>query len=530
MTSSIILPRIPTINVANLRKEAEERMEKGAFGYYASGATDEYTLIDNSQTFSRLQIINPVYSSSISSSANRAISSNTNTTITRSNNEHLPSTTPLSSSSNSPSKIDLSSSILGYPTSFPLGIAPCAFHKLADPDHGEISTAKGIQQSNISVCWSTFGTCSIYDVCKTIYVPTSSSAPSVTTTVPSSPPPPCFFQLYWLKDKKLTQSLINHAATAGCKAIVLTVDRPVLGKREIDLRAKFDLPPGMTCPNVMNGKINVPNYQHYWETLRAIPSEYRKPNDNTKNTMKKDAVETNFEGSFYLTAQVEDTLTWNNIQDLRTMIKNSCEDINNYYLTNYNSGSTNTIELAQPMAIILKGIMTYEDGYASVVYGSDAVWISNHGGRQLDTVLSCLDALPEVLAGVRAAEADIRSGNLVHLPYKGLSTKDTLSKDTNESLLPSGRLRTEVYVDGGISTGSDIFKCLALGADHVFLARPILWALAVGGETLVHKYIENLRNELRDIMDQCQLTKIEDITLDYLTDNYSNVLGQNKIM
>lgn len=556
--ATVITPStVSSINVSKLRKDAENRMEKGAFGYYASGATDEYTLRENSLTFQRLQILCPPHFppkdtvSRDTETSNNGSNKNNNVSTDRYQSTDRSSSSTVSSSTT----VDTSSSILGYSTSFPLGVAPCAFHKLADKDYGEIHTARGIAKADTAVCWSTFGTCSIYDVCQTIYThqqhqhPPNPAAKGVRYYEP-----PCFFQLYWLKDKDLTRRLIQHAAAAGCKAVVLTVDRPVLGKREIDLRAKFDLPPGMECPNVMNGKKYTPNYRHYWETIRGVPMNKRKRTEEKKNTEETTIRKgtTDFEGSFYLTAQVEDTLTWTNLQDLRQMINESCDQIKEYYRDNYedtmdtfvgegndkhNSSSSSSTEAGTvtPMAIILKGILTYEDAYASVVYGSDAVWVSNHGGRQLDTVLSGLDALPEVVAGVRAAEADIRSGNLANLPYKGLMTTNTKGSSSSSSsagngttmrdtedkltLLPSGRLRTEVYVDGGVTTGADVFKCVALGADYVFLARPILWALAVGGDTLVYEYLQQIRNELRDIMEQCSIPDIEHITLDYLGEN-----------
>src|SRR5262249_25614863 len=96
-----------------------------------------------------------------------------------------------------------------------------------------------------------------------------------------------------------------------------------------------------------------------------------------------------------------------------------------------------------PLPIVIKGILTREDAELAVEHGADAVWVSNHGGRQLDGVPAGLEALPEVAEAVAG--------------------------------------RCEVYVDGGIRRGTDVIKALALGADAAFAARPFACALAVGG-------------------------------------------------
>jgi 4-hydroxymandelate oxidase len=110
------------------------------------------------------------------------------------------------------------------------------------------------------------------------------------------------------------------------------------------------------------------------------------------------------------------------------------------------------------LPIVLKGILTREDAVLAVEHGADAVWVSNHGGRQLDHVAAGLDALPEVVEAVGG--------------------------------------RTEVYVDGGIRRGADVLKALALGADAAFAARAFAYGLAVGGEQGVAHVLSLLRDEL----------------------------------
>ncbi|RUP47406.1 FMN-dependent dehydrogenase-domain-containing protein [Jimgerdemannia flammicorona] len=130
------------------------------------------------------------------------------------------------------------------------------------------------------------------------------------------------------------------------------------------------------------------------------------------------------------------------------------------------------------MKIVLKGIMTAEDTEMAVRYGVDAVVVSNHGGRQLDGVLATIDALPEV---VRAA-----------------------------------RGRLEVYLDGGIRRGTDVFKALALGAKAVLIGRPVLWGLAYGGEAGLNQVIGILNDEFRLAMALAGCSSISEITPEHL--------------
>jgi len=116
------------------------------------------------------------------------------------------------------------------------------------------------------------------------------------------------------------------------------------------------------------------------------------------------------------------------------------------------------IRREMPLPLVLKGILTQEDAELAVEHGADAVWVSNHGGRQLDGVAAGLDALPEVAEAVHG--------------------------------------RCEVYVDGGVRRGGDVLKALALGARAAFAARAFACALAVGGEQGVAHALSLLRDEI----------------------------------
>src|SRR5438094_401106 len=110
------------------------------------------------------------------------------------------------------------------------------------------------------------------------------------------------------------------------------------------------------------------------------------------------------------------------------------------------------------LPIVLKGILTAEDALLAVQHGVDGIIVSNHGGRQLDSVSASIEALPEVVEAVDG--------------------------------------HCEVYLDGGIRRGTDILKALALGARAVLVGRPILWGLAVNGQEGASHVLELLRAEL----------------------------------
>lgn len=130
------------------------------------------------------------------------------------------------------------------------------------------------------------------------------------------------------------------------------------------------------------------------------------------------------------------------------------------------------------MKIILKGIMTGEDAALAVHHGADGIIVSNHGGRQLNATCATIEALPEIVAAV------------------------------------DGRL--PVVFDGGVRTGTDVFKALALGADFVLIGRPALWGLAYNGQQGVETVMNILERELSRTMALAGVTCVSDITKERL--------------
>lgn len=132
-----------------------------------------------------------------------------------------------------------------------------------------------------------------------------------------------------------------------------------------------------------------------------------------------------------------------------------------------------------PLPILLKGLLTAEDALLALEHGVSGLVVSNHGGRQLDSAVSSIEALSEIVEAVAG--------------------------------------RCEVYIDGGIRRGTDIFKALALGARAVLVGRPILWGLAVNGAQGVQHVLELLRAELERTMKLAGCPTVSSITRSYLT-------------
>jgi 4-hydroxymandelate oxidase len=133
---------------------------------------------------------------------------------------------------------------------------------------------------------------------------------------------------------------------------------------------------------------------------------------------------------------------------------------------------------ACPIPLVAKGILRADDALRALDAGCDGVWVSNHGGRQLDTSVTAVEALPEIVAA--AGERGI------------------------------------VVADGGVRRGTDVLKLLALGADLVAVGRPILWGLTVDGAGGVRRVLEILRDELSLAMALCGCRSIDEITPDLI--------------
>ncbi|ESR62954.1 hypothetical protein CICLE_v10015533mg [Citrus x clementina] len=178
-------------NVMEYEALAKEKLPKMVYDYYASGAEDQWTLQENRNAFSRI-LFRPRILRDVS-------------------------------------KIDMTTTVLGFNISMPIMIAPTAFQKMAHPE-GECATARAASAAGTIMTLSSWATSSVEEV--------SSTGPGIR-----------FFQLYVTKDRNVDAQLVKRAERAGFKAIALTVDTPRLGRREADIKNRFVLPPHLTLKN-----------------------------------------------------------------------------------------------------------------------------------------------------------------------------------------------------------------------------------------------------------------------------------------
>jgi 4-hydroxymandelate oxidase len=325
------------ISLADYERAAEAAMDPGPHGYYFGGAGDEITLRDNLSAWRRLAI------------RPRALVG--------------------------VGQRDPSVTVLGTHRPHPLITAPMAYQRLAH-EEGEFGTARAALATGTTMCLSTLGTTSVPALAQ--------AAPDLTR----------WFQLYVFSDRGVSRELVAQAVDHGYEALVVTVDLPIFGVRERDLRSGVQA-----------------------ATAHLVSSAVAAGAEGTMTPAE-------------FAALVDPDLRWS---DIEQFVSDS------------------------PLPVIVKGLLTSQDALLAAEHGARGVVVSNHGGRQLDTVLSGADALPAVVDAV---------GD-----------------------------RLDVLVDGGIRRGTDVLKALALGARAVMVGRPVLWGLAVSGPDGARRVIEILLGE-----------------------------------
>ncbi|MBM4409926.1 MAG: alpha-hydroxy-acid oxidizing protein [Chloroflexi bacterium] len=277
---------LSSINLAEVELRALDRLSPMARDYYASGATDEVTLRWNREAYERI-----------------ALRPRTLVDV---------------------SARDLSTTILGRRHAWPVLIAPAAFQRLAHPD-GEAALARAAAAEGVTVTLSTLSSTSIEEVAA------------------AAPGSPRWFQLYVFRDRVLTRGLVERAETAGYEALVLTVDAPLLGRRERDARNRFALPDGITAANLAGA-------------LAAVSS------DGSDSGLFQ-----------FFASQIDPALTWTDLEWLCSTTR---------------------------LPVIVKGVLRADDAARAIEAGARGVIVSNHGGRQLDGAVASIDALPEVVEAV----------------------------------------------------------------------------------------------------------------------------------
>jgi isopentenyl diphosphate isomerase/L-lactate dehydrogenase-like FMN-dependent dehydrogenase len=226
-----------------------------------------------------------------------------------------------------------------------------------------------------------------------------------------------FFNVYIFANKDLTRELVRRAETNGYKALMVTIDSPI---------SKF-------------------NAKMVGSGADARLTEYKQSPYTFPNVVPPN-LQNSHDQAEYILNLIDKTLTWKDIEWLRSVTS---------------------------LPIILKGILRADDALKAVEVGAAGIFVSNHGGRNLDTTPATIEVLSEV---VRAVDG-----------------------------------RCEVYMDGGIRTGSDIVKALALGARAVFIGRPAIYALAYNGAAGVEEMLQILKMEFFAAMGMSGCARISDI-------------------
>lgn len=250
---------------------------------------------------------------------------------------------------------------------------------------------------------------------------------------------PRWFQLYWSTHDALVESFLARAERCGCSAIVLTLDTTMLGWRVRDLDLAY-LP-------FLRGR-GIAQYTSDPVFLEALQETLRQaPPPGGRITLAGLGTLWELAGSF----------PGSRLEGLRTGLARAAV---RRFVETYSRPTLSWDDLAflrerTRLPIFLKGILHPADARAAVEHGMDGIWVSNHGGRQVDGAIASLDALPGIVQAVGG--------------------------------------RVPIVLDSGVRSGADVFRALALGASAVGIGRPYVWGLAVAGEDGVREAIRNLR-------------------------------------
>jgi L-lactate dehydrogenase (cytochrome) len=314
-------------------------------------------------------------------------------------------------------RIDTSATIMGEEMRLPFFISPTAMSRLFHPRAGETAVARAAKAAGVVYSCSTLASTTLEDISR------ATSGPR-------------WFQVYVWKDRGLVAETLARARAAGFTGVVLTVDVPVAGNRERDPANDFTIPLKLT-PRTVSQVLARPGY------LRDIATTPRLGPANFTHIKQAGGV------IDFINSQFDRSVTWDDARWMRETWGGK---------------------------FAVKGLATPEDARRAIAIGADAVWVSNHGGRQLDTAPATIDTLPAI--------ADAVGGD------------------------------AEIILDGGVRRGTDIVKALALGATAVAVGRAYLWGLAAGGEAGVSRALAILEDELKRDMALLGRTSVAGLTRD----------------
>uniref|UniRef100_UPI0030FB813A FMN-dependent L-lactate dehydrogenase LldD n=1 Tax=uncultured Acidovorax sp. TaxID=158751 RepID=UPI0030FB813A len=320
------------------------------------------------------------------------------------------------------SQLDTSIELFGEKLSIPVALSPVGLTGMYRR-RGEVQAARAADRHGIPFTMSSVSVCPIEEV-----------APKIKR--------PMWFQLYVLKDRGFMQNALERAQAAGCSTLVFTVDMPVPGARYRDAHS------GMSGPNAP--------LRRYWQAVThprwAVDvGLLGRPHDLGNISAYRGSPTGLADYMGYLGANFDPSISWKDLEWIRAFWKG-------------------------PM--VIKGILDPEDAKDAVRFGADGIIVSNHGGRQLDGVLSSARALPAI--------ADAVKGQI------------------------------KIMADSGIRNGLDVVRALALGADCAMIGRAYIYALAAAGEAGVKHLLELLEKEMRVAMTLTSVAKVADISADLL--------------
>ena len=322
------------------------------------------------------------------------------------------------------SKRDLSTTILGEPSSMPLILAPVGLLGMQHGD-GEIHACRAAQAAGIPFTQSTMSICSIEDIAGSVEKP-------------------FWFQLYVMKDRGFIKALVERAIAAKCTALCLTVDLQVIGQRHQDIKNGMSVPPEWSLSKLFDFATKPAWVQGVLQGKRRTFGNIAGHVKNTEDLTKLSA---------WTASQFDTSLNWKDVDWIRSI---------------------------WPGKLIIKGIHDIEDAKLAVETGAQAMVVSNHGGRQLDGAPSSIHVLP----GIADAVGD----------------------------------KIEIMFDGGIRSGQDVMRALALGDKSCMIGRAYAHGLGAGGQAGVAKAIDIIRNELLTTMGLCGVNTVAEIDRKVLAD------------
>ncbi|CAI8781551.1 L-lactate dehydrogenase [Pseudomonas sp. IT-P100] len=313
--------------------------------------------------------------------------------------------------------LSLETTLFDQPLAMPIILAPVGLTGMF-ARRGEVQAVKAAQNKGIPLCLSTVSVCSIEEVA-------AQTQQSI------------WFQLYVLKDRGFMKNALERAKAAGVKNLVFTVDMPTPGARYRDAHS------GMSGPFASSRRILQAMTKPDWAFNVGLMG---RPHDlgNISKYLGKAVTLEDYMG--WLANNFDPSISWSDLEWIRDFWQG-------------------------PM--IIKGILDPQDARDAVSFGADGIVVSNHGGRQLDGVLSTTKALPPIMQAV---------GNDL-----------------------------TVLVDSGIRSGLDVVRMLALGAKGVLLGRSMAYALAADGQRGVENMLDIFAKEMRVAMTLTGVTSIGQI-------------------